>query len=291
MALVNAINSQCGAGTANFQADGTKCPSGTFTVTDLTCNGSAPTGNGVSLLLASGQGSLQGSGMLNDYEQDVIANGCQGGGDAVAMLNGTATGTAINGSASSVLFVVTTPNQGTVLEAVQTTPQSTASSIVAQGVAKANLALTGLNSTIRCSVDSAIPTLAHCTPNVAAVDGGEGSTSDSTGASGSAGVPISIQVNDTGLTRTLLAGPSKDIQAAKQVIRNGDGIPNVLKFNFVGGLACSPCGDGMSGPTCCAVATSVPALGEWGAAVLVILFAGLGLVLLRTRLVRPTLCG
>jgi hypothetical protein len=279
-ALVNAINGQCGSGAANFQADGSKCVSGTFTVTDLSCNGTAPTGNGLSLLLASGQGSLQGSGMLNDYEQDVISNGCQGGGDSLVMLNGTPTGSAINGTQSSVLFVVSTPAQGTVIETVQTNATTTASSIVSQGVAKANLSLTAVQSNVRCAVDPVIPTLAHCTMSRPAVDGGEGSGADAP----ATGVPVSFQVNDTGLTRTILAGPSKDVGAATQSIRSAGGIPNVLKFNFVGGTACSPCGGGMSGPTCCAPASAplVPAFGEWAAAALMILLGAVGFVLARS---------
>jgi hypothetical protein len=162
----------------------------------------------------------------------------------------------------------------------------TASSIVAQGVAKANLSLTAVNSNVRCAVDPLTPTLAHCTMAKPLVDGGEGSSSDAPGV----GVPVSFQVNDTGLARTILAGPSKDVQTATQVIHATGGIKNVQTFNFVGGATCSPC-SGTGGPTCCAAATiATPALGgPWGSGALALVLGTAGFALLgRGRRTRAT---
>jgi hypothetical protein len=280
-ALVTAINSDCGA-SASFQADASKCASGTFTVVDTACNAQAPTGNGVSLLLSNAQGTLQGSGLLPDYEQDVITNGCQGGGDSLVMLSGAPTGAAINGNQSSVVFVVSTPDIGQVIETVQTTKQMTASQVVAQLVSLSNGALTAFQSNVRCSVDPITPSLAHCTSTPPFVDGGEGSRADAP----ASGVPVSFQVNDTGMTRAILAGPAKDVVAAKQTIHAAGGIPNVLKLNFVGGPTCSPCNGGMQGPTCCASAAPAPALDGVSTMALGLAFVAMGFALARRGVAR-----
>jgi hypothetical protein len=279
--LVSGINSACGS--QNFHADNTNCAGGTFTVTDLACNAQTPVGTGTSLLLASGSGTLQGSGMLNDYEQDTITNGCQaGGGDSMVMLAGSPTGAAINGNQSSVIFVVTTPFQGTVIQTILTSKNMTAASIVSQAVSNANLALAALQSNVRCAVEPLTPTLARCTVGAPAPTGtGGGSGTDGLPAT-NVGVPVTFQVNDTGMTRTVMSGPSKDVQVAVQTINAQGGIPSVLAFNSVGGTACSPC-QGVSGPNCCKPASplTVPALGGPGTAGLALALASLGALLAR----------
>jgi hypothetical protein len=285
MALVSTINASCGTapGQTQFQADGTNCGTGTFSVTDVTCNSQTPIGTGLSLLIASSAtitpGTLQGSGMLPDYEQDIIKNGCQSAGDSLAILGGAPTGSAINGSQSTVLFVVSTPSQGTVVETVQTNSSTSIASIVSQGVAKANLSLTAIQSNIRCAQDSVTPSVAKC------------SLQSDAGAADSvpAGVPVSFQVNDTGLTRAVMAGPSKDILAAKQMIDSAGGIPNVVKFNFVGGTTCSPCDGGAGGPLCCVTTPMVPAFGGWSFGALMVVLGGAGFILARRGLVKSKL--
>jgi hypothetical protein len=157
------------------------------------------------------------------------------------MLNGSPTGSPINGTKASVVFVVSTPDQGAAIEGVQTDSTMTAAAIVARAVLDANVSLGALNSSVRCAQDSIVPTVASCTVKPAGDAGGPAPI----------GVPVSFQVNDTGLTRTVMSGPAQDIQAALQSIHAARGLPDVLTFNFVGGATCSPCDGGSSGPTCC----------------------------------------
>ena len=278
LALVDQINLTCGTGLGqgNFHADGSGCANtGTFTVLDLTCNGQAANGTGVSLML--GNSVPQGSGFLLDYEQDILSNDCTGVSDSLAILDGVPTGSAINGNQSSTIFIVSTPVQGTLSTTILTTSHMTKASIVADGVSRVNLALTALNSNIRCAVDPITPALASCAIGAPA-DGPR------------IGVPVSFQVNDTGLSRFALAGPAKDIQAAKTMINTTGGVPKKLQnFNFVGGVTCSPCGGGMSGPNCCVAATAAaaaPALSRWHMALLVLLLGATGIALMRQALTR-----
>jgi hypothetical protein len=241
--LVAAINAMCGSGPgqANFQADGTSCSGGTFTVRDLACDGHMAAGTGLTLALSSTR-STRANGILVDEEQDLLTSGCPALGNGVAMLNGTPTGSAIQASTqSSVVFVVSTLDRGKVIEGVSTSPPMTAADVVARAVLDANLALTGLHSNVRCAQDSIVPTVAGCTVNP---------TGDAGGAA-PLGVPVTFEVNDTGLTRTVIAGPAQDIRAAVQAIHAAHGLPEVLTFNFVGGVTCSPCNGGASGPICC----------------------------------------
>jgi hypothetical protein len=278
-AIVAQINASCGTqpGQAQFQADGSACAMGTFTVTDETCLNQTAVGTGVTLLLASSTtvapGTFTGSGMLPDYEQDIITNGCQSGSDAVAALGGKPTGSAINGNTSSVLFVVATPSNGTVVETVPTTAMSTIPNIVSLAVAKANLSLTAVGSNIRCKQDATTPSVAKC---AAAPDGGVGDSPVT-------GVPVTFQVNDTGVTRAAMTGPSKDIQAATQAIHTSGGIPNVATFNFVGGPTCSPCDGGPGGAQCCVTTLAVPtpAMTGWQLMVLAFVLGACGVVLVR----------
>jgi hypothetical protein len=268
-ALVNAINTLCGTspGSANFQADGTNCANGTFTVTDLTCNGQTAVGTGTSIML--GNGSLQGSGFLPDYEQDTIVNGCTGTGDSLAVLGGTPMGAPINGNQSSVIFVVSTPNQGTVIQTVLTSKNMSTSSIVSQVVGNANLALTALQSNVRCKQDAVTPTIASC------------AVMPPTGDTPVQGVPVTFQVNDAGLNRFVMAGPSADMQAARKIINTSGGVPDLRTFNFVGGSTCSPCGGGLTGPTCCLGPATVPAVGNASLAILALVLVLTGLALTR----------
>jgi hypothetical protein len=242
MSLVNAINGMCGSGSgqANFRADGTNCSLGTFAIRDLACDGHVSSGTGLTLVLSSAESSAQASGALVDDEQDLLANGCQLQGNSLAMLHGSPTGVAINGTQSGVVFVVSTPTQGAVIEGVVTDATMTAGAIASLAVAKANISLTAIGSNVRCAQDLVVPTVVSCTVNASGDGGGA-----------PIGVPVTFQVNDRGLARTVMSGPAGDIQAAAQLIRAAHGLPNVLTYNFVGGTTCSPCDGGVSGPTCC----------------------------------------
>jgi hypothetical protein len=239
--LVAAINAMCGpaADSADFQADGTHCDSGTFTVTDLTCEGRASAGTGVTLLLSSTQSTVPPGQTVVDSEQDLVTSGCQAQGSALAILTGSPTGTGIQTAPASVVFVVSTPDQGIVNETVLTSPTMTASDIVALAVAKANLSLAASQSRVRCAQDPVVLDVATCTLG-ASGDGGA-----------PLGVPVTFQVNDIGLQRAIMAGPAADILRAEQAIDDAGGLPNVIAFNFVGGPTCSPCDGGAGVTVCC----------------------------------------
>jgi hypothetical protein len=246
VAQINAPGSACNL--ANFTADGSTCATGKLTVTDATCEGQPAVSTGVTLLLANATTSLAGGTLLSDAESDVIANGCQASaGSSLALLAGTATGTAIVGSNSAVAFVVTTPDKGVVSTSVHTTSAMTPSAIVAQVVSSMNGDLLAISSTVRCATDPLEPALASCTPVVSGT--------------GLLGVPVTFQLNDTGMRRFVLSGPAGDIQSARTVIDSQGGIPNLATFQFLHSPA------------------PAPAVGAWGIAGMFFVLGGTGLML------------
>jgi hypothetical protein len=260
-AIVAQINNPgSGCNLDNFVADGSACgTTGTFTITDNTCEGSTPFGAGISLLIGNSLSSLGSGGFLPDYENDIITNGCQGtNGAGMAMLAGSPSGMAINGNAASVGFIVATPDRGIGSVSVSTVGKTPAA-IVNEAVTNANLDLTAIGSAVRCSVDQGSGAVVTCATRSQV-------TSPVNAAGATLSVPCNFQLNDTGLKHFVMSGPAQDVQVARQVIAQQGGIPSLKTFNFV-----AP------------VVKRVPTLGTWMTAALATLLGTIALVFLAMR--------
>jgi hypothetical protein len=239
-ALAAGIVRGCGPGVAGagFAVDTSACDAGALMVVDPLCEGRSGGDGGVSLLLASTRSTSPDSGVLADFERDIIAGGCQQtAGGSFAMITGVATGLPVFGNLSNIDFVVATPDRGQLTVGENTTLGNTASTVASLAVSNSNGALSALRSAVRCTVDPALPLLMTCAATTA-VDAGSGD---------GATVPVSLSVDDTGLGRVVAAGPATSMAAAIQMLGAAGGLRDILFFNFVGGATCSPCDAGI----CC----------------------------------------